>query len=218
MRVGIICEGSTDLAILKVILEATLGNDIVFSKLQPDFDRLRLPAGAQIPTGWQAVRAFLREAGPTLEASPLEIIIVQVDADIRHLAEMRANFDQPDASLEELCDHVKSWMSVRVPANVIVVLPREATETWLLAAHTNLKHVEAVEDPAEELASRDLVARSGKTKKPVKDADRYAELAVALAPIVTSKKKLARVSELERFATKVRAHLKKGKSIRTRAE
>lgn len=208
MRVGIICEGATDLAVLEVVLETLLGSDLVLVKLQPDFDRLRLPAGVQVPTGWQAVRTFLREAGPTLAASPLEYIVVQVDADVRRIAEVRAELAQPDV-LDHLCEHVKSWLGAGVPPSVIIALPRESVDSWLLAAHTNLKHVEEVERPAAELAARGLIAGLGKTRKradrPHKAADRYAELARALEPLLVNQRQLARVPELERFATKVRA-------------
>jgi hypothetical protein len=204
MRVGVICEGSTDFAVIEALaLELMPADECV--QLHPNFDRLRagdMSAG----TGWQAVRKFLRNAGPGLGLGLYDALIVQVDASIRLTGELakaklRACADgEPD--LLPLCEHVRSWAEGSLPEGAVIALPREDLESWLLAAHTNLKHVEAETDAAEELAARGLIARTTKGA-PNKDATRYRELSGALTQLAKQPKKRREVAELDRFVDKL---------------
>lgn len=81
-------------------------------------------------------------------------------------------------------------------------LPREDLESWLLAAHTNLKRVETLEDPAEELAARQLIART-KKGAPDKDARRYRALSAGLIQLAKQPKKRREIAELDRFVDKL---------------
>ena len=206
MRVGVICEGSTDFAVIEALaIELAAADECVL--LQPDFDRLR--AGeTSAGTGWQAVRKFLRKSGPALGLGLFDVLIVQVDASIRFLGEiagagLRAPAaDEPD--LAPLCEHVRSWAEGRLPEGAVIALPREELESWLLWAHTNLKNVEARASPAEDLARRDLIART-KKGAPDKDAARYRELSVALTRRAKHAQERKHVAELDRFVGKLLA-------------
>lgn len=174
MRIGIICEGSTDDVVLRAILRALCApKDLTFSVLQPAVDQLgRVGLG-----GWQAVRKFLQQSANTIAATPLDMIVVQVDADVRRLPEIRANLtaEDGDGELDALCRHVKSWMSAGVPASVVIVLPRESTESWLVAASTRRKNVEAIEDPARALVEaghlKSAEGKGGKVPRVVFERD-----------------------------------------------
>lgn len=206
MRVGIICEGSTDFAVLEQLVVAVVGADQCVM-LQPDFDRLRRREAAPGP-GWQGVRKFLQTSAPALAIGALDLVVIHVDASIRNLDEIKKiKLPAPEDDgneLDPLCDHVKSWATGGLPDNAVVVLPREDLETWLLAAHTNLKDVESIDAPAEELAVRKLIERrrDGSVEK---SPARYAELASPLLRLASDPKRRVRVAELDRFIGKLLA-------------
>jgi hypothetical protein len=204
MRVGVICEGSTDFAVIEALaLELMPADECV--QLHPNFDRLR--AGeTSAGTGWQAVRKFLRNAGPALGLGVYDALIIQVDASIRFTGELanaklRASRDG-EPELLPLCEHVRSWAEGGLPEGAVIALPREDLESWLLAAHTNLKHIETQADAAEELAVRRLIART-KSGAPDKDAKRYRALSVALTELAKEPRKRRQVAELDRFVDKL---------------
>jgi hypothetical protein len=201
MRIGIICEGGTDDAVLRAILRETCApGDLVFSSLQPKVDEIgHIGLG-----GWQAVRKFLQQSSAMIIAAQLDMIIVQVDADVRRLPEITKHLDAEDGDeeLDPLCRHIKGWMSAGVPESVIIVLPRESTEAWLIAASTNLKKIETIEGPARVLADMGLIA--GSKGKGAKNPAAFGDLVARLLPSLKKPAKLAAVPELERFVSKIR--------------
>lgn len=198
MRVGIICEGSTDFVVLEALaLELLPADECVL--LHPDFDKLQATGQG---SGWQGVRKFLQTSALALAMSVYDVFVIQVDASIRKLKELGL----PDAeSLEPLREHVRGWAGGNLPRGSAIVLPREELEAWLLAAHTNLKNVEAIEDPAGELAARQLIGM--KKGKPAKDSSVYRKLVKpALVKLALDKKKLRQVPELELFVEQLRTY------------
>ena len=83
----------------------------------------------------------------------------------------------------------------------MIVLPREEMESWLLAAHTGVKNVEAVADPASALADRGIIPR--RDGKPEKTEEHYRELATSLVRLAQNRKRLTAVPELGRFLFKL---------------
>jgi hypothetical protein len=158
--------------------------------------------------GWQAVRKYLRQNAAALGLGVYDLLVVQVDASIRHTGELRkaglrgAERDEPD--LAPLCEHVRGWAAGQLPEGAIIALPREELESWLLAAHTRLKYVETFGDPAEELAARGFVGRYG-DGSPEKKEKRYDVLKGALVVLAGDRKKRAATPELERFVRKLDA-------------
>jgi hypothetical protein len=198
LRVGIICEGPTDYIVLSEVMKAQ-GPVQQLTLLQPPTDRLTGPG-----PGWQGVRRFLQTEGIALEIGVHDVVVVHVDADVRKDAELRGRLrEDPDPeSLGPLCDHVKSWFADGVTPNAIIVLPREATEAWLLAAHTNIVRPETVEDPAAVLAARGIIpSHDG---KPLKISGVYRRLSVALVRLIR-RHAIENLPELERFLAKLRA-------------
>jgi hypothetical protein len=156
--------------------------------------------------GWQGVRAYLQGPSVTVVAALCDVLIVHVDADVRRASAIEKTLREPDSreqDLDPLCEHVKSWFAGGVPPNAIVVLPREATDAWLLAARSNVTDVEADPAPATTLKAMGLIGtrRDG----PSKEAAIYKHLAGPLAGLVLDKKRLDRVPELARFMGKLRS-------------
>lgn len=212
MDIRIVCEGSTDSAVLRVVMGVVLKDYIpVINMIHPDEDALRKkpkerPPGTLGP-GWQGVRAWLKRGAAVHAAlAGADLLVVHVDADIRRENEIARGLRAPESGedqLDPLCEHVKTWFAGGVPPNAIVVLPREATEAWLLAVHSRLINVEADPMPAKTLQATGLIGTKGVDphKRPV----RYRELAASLAVLIADSRQLARVPELERFVNKLRS-------------
>lgn len=203
MIVGIVCEGSTDSAVLRAICAEVLGKEgLVFRALQPDFDRLRQRDPTAPGPGWQGVRKFLQDAANMALAAALDALVVQVDADIRKLPEVaRRLVPDEDEEMGALCRHVKDWMAGGVPGSAVIVLPRESTEAWIVAAATRKKNVEAIEDPAQELVDAGVI---GLTKgKPDKRAASYEGHFPSLLSKLKEPRQLEAIPELERFVGKL---------------
>jgi hypothetical protein len=210
MRVGIICEGSSDFVLLEALALDLLPADECV-QLHPDFDKLRATGDSSHAPGWQGVRRFLQTSGPALALAVYDVIVIQVDASIRKLREFK--LPQPEEregephSLEALCDHVKSWATDGLPESAVIALPREDIEAWLVAAHTRVKAVESLGNPASELAAHGIIGTVN--GKPNKNSEVYRALAVSLVKLARDSKKVRAVPELERFANKLRARARK---------
>jgi hypothetical protein len=135
----------------------------------------------------------------------LDLVIVHVDASIRKLPELARALE--DDALDTLCDHVKGWIGPSVPDSVIITLPREELEAWLLAGSTRLKDVERVDDPLAVLVERGLLATEG--GRPGKRSRVYAELMRPWRGRLGDRKLLGAVPELERLCGKLRAHVRR---------
>lgn len=205
MIVGIVCEGSTDSAVLQAICAEVLGKEgLRFRALQPDFDRLRQRDPAAAGPGWQGVRKFLQDPANMLLTATLDVLVVQVDADIRRLPEIAGHLAQEgDEELSPLCAHVKGWMAGGVPDAAIIVLPRESTESWIVAAATRKKNVEGIADPAGALVDAGIlgIVRG----KPEKRAADYQAHFPALLSKLKDLRELRAIPELERFVGKLSA-------------
>lgn len=125
MRVAVICEGATDFAVLEALALTLVPADECV-QLHPSFDRLRA-GDTSIGTGWQAVRKFLRQAGPALGLGLYDVIIVQVDASIRFTGELaKAKLRaaaEGEPELLPLCEHVRTWVGGDLPEGAVIASP-----------------------------------------------------------------------------------------------
>lgn len=208
MRVDVICEGSTDFAVLRVVLrEVFKGTQLVITSVQPDFDALRARHPGTPAPGWTGVRAYLQSPASAVVAVLSDVLVVQVDADVRRASQVEKKLRDAAADeheLDPLCNHVKSWFAEGPPPSVVVVLPRDATEAWILAARTRVTDVESDPAPASTLITKGLLAATERGDAN-KQSAAYEELAGPLVGLIGDKKRLARVPELARFVQKLRA-------------
>lgn len=216
MRVGIICEGETDYPVLRaVVVHVCRDPALVVVPLCPDTDRLRSPATGPVAGGWQAVRAFLQTSADVLAIGTYDIVVVHVDADVldKLSSPPASSPGDPAGGLDPLCRLVKGWASEGLPDHAVVVLPRAASESWLLAAHTNLKRVEDIDEPAEELARRGLLQR-GKDGTARKRSVDFKKLAEGLPSLLADQRRLDELPELARFVGKLFGVQKAAKGAR----
>src|SRR5262249_34191390 len=161
--------------VLRAVIRELSGTvELTFSLLQPNKNNLVPQSGP----GWQGVRKFLQMSKGGLDLSALDMIVVHVDADIRMLPEIKLHLtsEAGDHDPAPLCRHVKSWMAAGVPPSVLIVLPRERTEAWLLAANSKKKDVESIPEPDKQLPD------PGSRGKRDKSVPAYQELVKPLLP------------------------------------
>jgi hypothetical protein len=208
--VGFVCEGSTDIVILRAFSEAILG-PIDAIALQPQTDELdRSYPGA--PSGWSEVRAWcernrdLEEVFEPGIGQPLDLLVIAVDLDIAIEAGIEkkpSNLDAYDA--KGLCDIVKGWLPSKLPSGVIIVIPVASIEAWVIAAlFPKVKRPEAEYAPAELLVQRERLAR-GSSGKPWKRVAEYRFFGQAVASRLKGVRQ--RCDEADRYAKKLRGAL-----------
>ncbi|MFO7561964.1 MAG: hypothetical protein R6X02_04930 [Enhygromyxa sp.] len=194
MRIGLVCEGQTDIPVFEALLNKLLPDDWVLIPLQPERDAL----GNYGSAGWTKVRDLCQSYGSYVTHLPNgpDILIVQVDGDVA--GQVSA------ATLDELCAHIRSWLgSGATHPGLVITIPAQATETWLLAGSRPASPaLESVRKPAEQLIRAGLIAHD-KHGNPIKDQQRYRELAAPLADRLASLRPVLR--ELDRFCSKVEA-------------
>lgn len=207
MVVGFVCEGSTDIVVLRRVIEAVLG-DIDPRPLQPETDALdRQIVGTR--AGWSEVRAWCGRVtsfddyfDPDI-GDPLDLLVVAIDLDIAiraGVAKRPSNLEAYDTA--ELCKIVKSWLPTPLPGRVIIAIPVMATEAWILAAmFPRLRNLESIDDPALTLVQRGKIemGRSGSPWKRVTEYRGFAEM-------IASKLKHVKQAcgEANRFVTKLK--------------
>lgn len=203
--VGFVCEGSTDIVVLRRVVEQVLG-DIDARALQPEIDALdrQLPGGQ---SGWSEVRAWCQRVQTLDEyfepdvGDPLDLMVLAVDLDIAiraGLTKLPENLSAYDAT--DLCRVIKSWLPQPLPGRVLIAIPVMSTETWLLAAlFPRMRNLEAEKTPAQVLVDKGkmTMGRNG----PWKRASEYR----VFAETVASKLKRVRdaCGEADRFVKKL---------------
>jgi hypothetical protein len=206
MRVSVVCEGSTDFPVLDVVIRAAIPKSKPISRhVQPNYDALRQRLPGTPGPGWQGVRRFLKSPSLAVALEHCDVLIVQVDASIRKLREIATQLPgagEDDPILELLREHVVGWFGATPTAKAVIVLPKEETESWLVAVHTNRHNVEEIEDPVGELVAKGLIPIS--ENEPWKAQARYTVLAAPLERLVKNEKKLRGLTELDGFVSKLR--------------
>jgi hypothetical protein len=192
MVVGFVYEGVTDVPVLQAVVDAILGPDYEARFIQPDRDAL------SSLTGWAEVKKWCEQNGAALSDfltwTGIDLLIIHLDADIRQ--QVKAT------TTTELCTKVKGWLRHGAKDHrLLIVIPAQAIEAWLLAAHVAPSpELERHPDPARLLVSHRLI--SGSTDgKPIKDRMKYEDLASKLTQRVTDLRGV--LVELNRFAGKL---------------
>lgn len=205
MVVGFVCEGSTDVVVLRRVVESVLG-DIDPRTLQPETDALdRQVVGTR--AGWSEVRAWCERANSLDEyfdpdvGDPLDLLVVAVDLDIAIRAGITkhpVNLDAYDAS--ELCKIINSWLPAPLPGRVIIAIPVMAIEAWILAAiFPRIRNFESIDSPAGLLVDNGKIemGRNGPWKRVIE----YRSFADMIASKLKQVRKACR--EANRFIIKL---------------
>lgn len=191
---ALVCEGHTDVPILRAVLQKTWPELESIRCLQPELDETDRAKG---PSGWSQVRAWCQAHADDLEdvldpdlGNPIDLLLVAIDLDIA----IEAGIANPPRSLgtyetKRLRDTMAGWLTAsnrpRLPSAVLFSTPVMAIEAWIVAAmlptERSPKNHKA---PAELLVKRTKLRRSPNDGKPWKELHRYRD---HFAPAVARK-------------------------------
>lgn len=142
-RVRLVCEGPTDLEVLRAVLGARLDTDYQLTLLQPEGSLYGGDAGPH-GGGWKGVRSWCMSVARAggLEsvgalAADTDLLIIHVDADIAgDLEEVGLRpCPPPMDTVAAVAAAVLRWLNLdQIPPRVALWVPAMATESWLLAA------------------------------------------------------------------------------------
>jgi hypothetical protein len=154
MNIGTVVEGPTDRLMLKAIVRAICPGEHRFFDLQPAGQS---DTFGETGTGWKGVRRWCRESWKrsSLEdivyadpSAPLDILIIQLDADIALELDLQDEIDEQIVPVYSPCppiactaQNIKQivavWLQIpleSLPRQVIYAIPSQDMENWLFAA------------------------------------------------------------------------------------
>jgi hypothetical protein len=222
LRVGLVCEGTTDRIVINAAVAALLGDrDFSLIQLQPE-DSL---AFGRSGTGWPGVYHWCRQAGDqgagSLRNNPVfesyDLLLLHVDADVSDYTYASGNIGTtatdlpcprpcppPSDTTEVLRDVILGWLGeALIPPNTVFCTPSKSTEAWVLAAlfeadpNVTSGALECYPDPAAVLSTKPANLRLVRGGKKV--VQRYQDRAGDIALNWTRVREVC--SEAERFST-----------------
>lgn len=131
VRVGIVCEGRTDFAVLEQVVLAVFG-PCEITTLQPMRDQLDATRWSE--AGWTRVRSWCEDRGASgiadeMTIGEIEVLVIHVDGDV-------CGKEDLPRSRPDLCSHILNrWIGPpSTPPGVVICIPAMASDTWLAAA------------------------------------------------------------------------------------
>lgn len=210
---GIVCEGPSDIPVLREIILTIWPEIDDVRVLQPEVDEIgRMRAGAT--AGWCGVRSWCEQhAGRLSEVTDpdvgerFDLLVVALDVDIA----IDAGIANPPASVgayatKRLCDVVKGWLRTNarsaLPPELVIAIPAMAIEAWVIAAlFPRDNGPERARNPAEALVRKGKLRRSPRDGKPWKAARSYEDFARRVAGRLSAVRRGC--SEAERMCRKI---------------
>ena len=184
LTIRAICEGPTDLVVIRAALRAITTRDFQLTMLQPDQSLYGGDAGPH-GGGWKGVRGYLQSAaeagglGVVGALTPdVDLLVVHLDADVADETEIACACPCPPAmdTIRALESLILGWLGLEaasLPGKLALCIPSKSTEAWIL--HTLFPNrapqrsdIECLADPASRLVGGKpkLVRRRGtKIKK-----------------------------------------------------
>jgi len=188
---ALVCEGQTDVPILRKMIQALWPSIEEIHSLQPALDEMERAKG---PAGWTQVRAWCEQNASMLDdvldpdiGDPIDLLVVAVDVDIAIDAGI-ADPPQQVGSYEStrLRTTVEGWLKAekrrKLPAAIVVSTPVMAIEAWVIAAlFPRERAPEQIADSAQWLVDKGKLRLSPKEGKPWKELHRYRDFALRIA-------------------------------------
>lgn len=187
---ALVCEGQTDVPILRAAIQAVWPEVEEVRCLQPELDETDRARG---PAGWTQVRTWCeRHSGPALNdvldpdiGNPIDLLLVAIDVDIA----IEAGIADPPKHVgayetTRLRRKVSGWLFGTGPQKreVIISTPVMAIESWIIAAlFSQQSRPENISDPAEWLVNKKKLQRSPGDGRPWKELHRYNDFARSVA-------------------------------------
>ena len=190
---ALVCEGQTDVPILRAVLEEVWPELEEVRCLQPALDETDRAKG---PAGWSQVKAWCEEHAGNLDevldpdlGDRIDLLVIAIDVDIA----IEAKIADPPQSVglyetKRLRDVIAGWLTTSertsLPKQVLLSTPVRAIEAWIIAAlHPKEPSPESIDDPASWLVMRKKLRISPTDGKPWKELHLYRDF----APVVAKK-------------------------------
>lgn len=141
-----VTEGTTDQIVLAGLVAKWMGEtDFVTRYIQPPSSAYAEDLDTNLSTGWKGVLAWcsgMRSAGAAGRDEALnraDCLIVHTDADVAFDTDFKTPaYSGPCPPAQGACDwvrsHLISFFSGNLPANVVICVPSQDLEAWVLCA------------------------------------------------------------------------------------
>lgn len=145
-RIYFVTEGVTDQTVIEGLVEHWLGDaDFVPNRIQPPSSAYAEGLDSNLSEGWKGVLAWCRgaraagAAGRDEALRQADCLFIHVDADVASDAGFRSpilDSPCPPASMAAnwVREHVKNALGGEVPANVVLCVPAQDMEAWVVSA------------------------------------------------------------------------------------
>jgi hypothetical protein len=202
---GLVCEGQTDVPILRTALQVVWPELEEVRCLQPELDETDRAKG---PSGWSLVKSWCEAHAGKLDevldpdvGDPIDLLVVAIDVDIAidaGIADPPREVGQYEA--KRLHSTIGAWLSTasrrRIPTAVMFATPVMAIEAWVIAAlFPKEKAPERIANPAEWLAKRKKLRYSTLDGKPWKELYRYKDFSISIANRLPHVRKVCKEAE-----------------------
>jgi hypothetical protein len=140
---AIVCEGQTDVPILRAALQEVWPGLDDIRCLQPELDESDRAKG---PAGWSLVKAWCEANAGNLDdvlepavGDPIDLLVIAIDVDIA----IQAGIENPPREIglyetKRLRDTLNGWLKTKtrrnLPTAVLLSTPVMAIEAWIIAA------------------------------------------------------------------------------------
>ena len=184
---ALVCEGQTDVPILRAMIEEVWPEVEDVRCLQPELDETDRAKG---PAGWSQVETWCKANAGRLDevldpdvGDRIDLLLIAIDVDIAVAARIA---DPPRRvglyETTRLRDTMKGWLEAtpgaRLPGAVLLSTPVTAIEAWIIAAlFPREAGPERIGDPAKWLVTKKKLRVSPNSGKPWKELYRYREFA-----------------------------------------
>ena len=180
---ALVCEGQTDVPILRAVLQEVWPDLEEVRCLQPELDEIDRAKG---PAGWSQVKTWCEMHAGSLEevldpdlGDRIDLLVIAIDVDIA----IEAGIADPPHSVgvyetTRLRNTMTAWLKTKertnLPGAVVFSTPVMAVEAWIIAAlFPREKTAEEIPNPARWLADRGKLRESPTDGKPWKELYRY---------------------------------------------
>lgn len=192
---ALVCEGQTDVPILRAALQTVWPELEDVRCLQPELDETDRAKG---PAGWSQVKAWCQAHAGSLDevldpdvGDRIDLLVIAIDVDIA----IEAGIADPPKRIgnyetKRLRDTMTGWLQTdqrrNLPAAVVLSTPVMAIEAWIIAAlFRDEKAPERLDDPAGWLVAKGKLRHSPNDGKPWKELHLYRDFAVIVANSLT---------------------------------
>ncbi|MCA0756484.1 hypothetical protein KP806_15625 [Paenibacillus sp. N4] len=189
---GMVTEGPVDVEVLSHIILKVLPGKHRFLPIQPDLSETEGLGVKKHSNGWKGVLTWCEASAEGdgilsyMDQTNVDVLIIQVDADIARDAEI--NCARPCPMAEDTVIEIEKLIKEKLKREnfhdrIICCIPSDNTEAWALVAFDNdrqyhgeaNKHVECVHDPDDILSKPPFRLIRRKDGKPKKNVSLYRE-------------------------------------------